>query len=175
MQHIVFPSLCLTTSQSVVTINLNWRLMWIVGISCLSERCWVTQSFIFQQGHLLDSISYSHCTSDHFGQYASSVLFYTYCEDPTVSPKVNQLPSDLSVCYCWYDISSLPTSFTLDVMHCCALETKVIFCKEDFQAADSSELLTWCLRFIVSAWLLQTCCLWLFIRRWIVPNYKEEK
>lgn len=68
------------------------------------------QSFIFQQGHLLDSISYSHCTGDCFGQYTSymsSVLLCTYSEDPSSPTKVNQLPSGLSFCCCWFDISSL--------------------------------------------------------------------
>lgn len=92
----------------------------------LSQRCWVTESFIFQEGHLLDSIRYSPCTSDYFGQHASSVLLYTHCEDPSIPLRVYQLPTDLSACYCWYDISSVPLSFALDIIHCCSLPAKVV-------------------------------------------------
>lgn len=77
MQHILFPSLLLMASQSVVTLNLKCRWMRIVGNTIFVTEVLGHGVFYFSVGTLV-SIRYSPCASDYFGQHASSVLLYTH-------------------------------------------------------------------------------------------------
>lgn len=126
MQHILYPSLLLMASQSVVTLNLKCRWMRIVG-----NTIFVTAVL----GHVVFYFSVRTLVRQYQIQSLRQWLFWPArklcaplhaCEDPSIALKVYQLPSDLSACYCWYDTSSVPVSFALDVIHCCSLPAKVV-------------------------------------------------